>query len=252
MEYNANYFRQALPDWKKKKEFILSRLFFREPSFYLTAFCANHHIKANTVSYLSVLVAVVGACCYLVPSYHFRIAGALLVWFWSVLDCVDGNLARSMEKQPFGAFADAMSSYVLVGLVCTTIGVSVYYEGGLLLTPGCHWAIVVGACASSSDSLMRLIYQKYKATERDLAMLGVLEPCYDKRTDETQTGSLLVRIESWLGIDGVLNIGLFMGTLFHALDIVLIYCFLYYGSACALSVMKLTKRAIDNAEKYSF
>ena len=251
MNYTASFFRNALPAWKKRKEFILARLLFREPSFYLTAFCANMHIKANTVSYFSVLVATAGTTCFLVPLYEVRVLGALFVWFWSILDCVDGNLARTIEKQLFGTFADAMSSYILVGVICTAIGVSVYYEGGLFVGPNNIWMIVLGAYASSCDTLMRLIYQKYKTTEIELAKQGLIEIDYEKRIDETQTGSWKVRLESWLGIDGLLNIGIFVATVFHSLDLVVFYCVLYYGGAFFLSTINIVMKAIRKARNNS-
>lgn len=251
MSYTASFFREALPEWKRKKEFVLARFLFREPSYYISAFCANLHIKANTVSYFSALIAIVGAICFLLPYYQIRILGATLVWLWSILDCVDGNLARTIEKQPFGTFADAISSYILVGLICTSIGVAVYHEGGIIIPPHHYWMIILGAYTSSCDTLMRLIYQKYKATEMDLAKQGILEISYDKRTDETQTGSWKVRLESWLGIDGLLNIGIFVATIFHGLDLILFYCALYYGGAFCASTIKIVRDAMRKAKCHS-
>lgn len=103
------------------------------------------------------------------------ICGAVLFSVWSWLDCVDGNLARSVRKQPFGEFADSMSSYILVGLMGSAMGIAAYNFGGTLLKPGNAWIILLGALASSADSLMRLIYQKYKNTEKELSEKGVLE-----------------------------------------------------------------------------
>lgn len=249
--YTGKFFRDAMPEWKKKKDFCLSRIFFRVPSYYVSAFFANMGISANTVSFFSALVAIVGACCYLIPHYYAHIIGALFVAFWSVLDCVDGNLARSVHKQPFGIFADAMSSYILVGILCMTMGVAVYQTGGLFVTKGCVWFVVLGAFASSSDSLMRLIYQKYKNTEAELARMGVLEIDYDQRLDIRQTMSWKVKFESWFGIDGMLNFIIFVGSLFHALDIVVIYCAVYFGGAFVFSVSKLVNKAIKKSKVYA-
>lgn len=130
-------------------------------------------ISANTVSYFSAVVAVVASGLFLFNSFITHILGAFLIKVWLLLDCVDGNLARGVKKQPFGGFADGISSYLLVGLSCTTIGVATYFEGGLLVQTGNPWVILMSALASSSDSLMRLVYQKYKNTERDLAEEGL-------------------------------------------------------------------------------
>ena len=74
------------------------------------------------------------------------------------------------------------------------------------MSKGSPWIILVGALASSSDSLMRLIYQKYKNTERNMADKGIIKLENDIRTDHSQVGSFRVRIEAELGIGGLLQL----------------------------------------------
>ena len=246
-KYTAKHFREGLPKWKRQKDPVLSKVFYRPVSFFGASFCANHGISANTVSYFSTLVAVIACGLFLFNSYPLHIAGASLFNIWLILDCVDGNLARCVRKQPFGEFADSMSSYVLVGLMGAPMGVALYFDGGLMVGPGAFWFILIGAIASSSDSLMRLIYQKYKNTERKLADLKVVEIGYDQRNDTSQVGSLRVRIENELGIGGILPFAVLMATIFHALDILLLYCFCYYGLSFLVSVVIYSKKAITSA-----
>ncbi len=68
---------------------------------------------------------------FLFCRYECNIIGALLVLFWHLLDCVDGNLARSVKPQPFGGFVDSESSYILVALLGSCLGISAYHGGGL-------------------------------------------------------------------------------------------------------------------------
>lgn len=250
--YTGKYFRDSMPEWKKKKDFFISRYCYREPSFYISAFCANHEIKANNVSYFSIIIAIICTACYLIPDRSAYIAGAIFLIFWNILDCVDGNLARSVEKQLFGTFADALSSYILLGLICTTIGMAVYNEGGLFFESGCPWVIVLGALASSSDTIMRLAYQKYKNTESEIAQTGVIDIAYDKRQDINQTTSWRVRIEAWLGLDGLLSYVMILATLFHILDIVIFYCMIYNGGACVFSILNLIKKAKLIAKEHPY
>ena len=125
--YTPKYFKDSIPDWKRKKDPFLSRLFYRPLSFLIASFCVNNRINANTVSYFSAGVAIIACASYIIPYYGFHVLGAILINIWLILDCTDGNLARSYKKQPFGEFADGISSYILVGLMCTTISFSVYY-----------------------------------------------------------------------------------------------------------------------------
>jgi phosphatidylglycerophosphate synthase len=248
MKYTAKYFKETMPEWKRKKDPILSRLFYRRVAFGLAAVCANYGIQANTVSYFSAIVAVVACVCFLPNVYWLHILGALLINVWLILDCTDGNLARSVKSQPFGEFADGISSYILVGLMCTTISVAVYFEGGLFIPVNCPWIILLGALASSSDSLMRLIYQKYKNTERDMADRGIVKVEPDIRTDHSQVGSLRVRIEAELGVGGLLPVAIFIAVIFRALDIIIIYCFMYYGMSFLVATLIYIKKAMRAAK----
>ena len=248
MKYTAGFFRDNMPEWKRMKDPILSRLFYRRAAFFFASVAANLGISANDVSYFSGVLGVAACACFLPHSQIWHILGAVLVNIWLILDCTDGCLARSVKGQPFGEFADGISSYILVGLLCTAMGFAVYFEGGILFSAGSPWIILLGALASSSDSLMRLVYQKYKNTERDLADQGILHVEHDDRTDHSKVGSLRVRIESGLGIGGILPLMILIASIFRALDLVVIYCFLYYGASFVLSLLIYVRKAIRAAK----
>lgn len=248
--YSKDYFKERLPEWKRKKDPILSRILYRPMSFFLASFCANNGINANTVSYFSGIVAIVACSLFIFEEHYLHIIAAVMINIWLLLDCTDGNLARSYKKQPFGEFADGISSYILVGLMGVAMGVAVYFEGGLIVDINNPWIILLGALASSADTFMRLVYHKYKATERELADNGVLEIERDKRLEHSQVGSIRVRVESELGIGGLLPIAILIATLYHALDIIVIYCFLYYGLSCMFTLVFFVRKAITASKLY--
>ena len=115
MRYNAKYFRDSLPEWKRRKDPVLSKVFYRPVSFFTASIAANLGISANTVSYCSVFIAVLSCLLFAYPSQQAHLAAAIFVSVWLIMDCTDGNLARSVKKQPFGTYADSMSSYIFVG-----------------------------------------------------------------------------------------------------------------------------------------
>lgn len=249
MKYTYGYFKEGMPEWKRKKDPVLSRIFYRKAAFGLAAICANLGISANSVSYFSALVGIVACLCFLPPVYGAHIVGAILINVWLILDCTDGNLARSVKSQPFGEFADGISSYILVGLMCTMMGAAVFFEGGMLVKAGNPWIILAGALASSSDSLMRLIYQKYKNTEREMADKGIVKIENDVRTDYSQVGSFRVRVEAELGIGGLLPIAILFATIFRTLDLIVIYCLAYYGASCVLASLIYIRKAIKVTQR---
>jgi len=248
--YTGREFMNDMPEWKRKKDCALARYLFRPVSFYVSAWCANCNISANTVSYISIVFAVLGCLFMAIPGYWWKIAAAIMFNIWYLSDCVDGNLARSIKKQPFGAFADAASSYILVGFMGACIGYAVYSDGGYFVEPGCALMILIGALGTTADTMMRLIYQKYKSCERELQDKGILKVEYDQRIDENATTSLLVRLEEWLGIGGYLAIFILVAAIFNALDIIVFYCFLYYGGAFVLMTLKYCKKTIKLAKQY--
>ena len=153
MKYTAKYFKDNMPEWKRKKDAFVVQKFYRPLSFYGSSFAANHGISANTVSYFSVIVAIIGCILFLFDSKGLCICGAVLFSVWSWLDCVDGNLARSVRKQPFGEFADSMSSYILVGLMGSAMGIS-----RIVITPWkcSECEVCVASCSNHGIDGMKL------------------------------------------------------------------------------------------------
>lgn len=249
-KYTTKYFKDNLPEWKRKKDPFILKHFTRPLSFIGASFCAKRGISANTVSYVSGIVALIACALFLPNSYMCHVLGAVLINLWIFMDCIDGNLARSVRKQPFGIFADAISSYMLVGFMCTCMAFAVYFEGGVLFKVGCPWIILMGALASSSDTMMRLIYHKYEQAHQELIKEKIMPDEVDAHTDIKNVGNWIIRIEHELGIDGFLPLFILICTIFRALDMVVIYCFCYYGGAFVYSYMTFVRRAIKNARIY--
>lgn len=248
IKYTGKYFKSNFPDWKRDRDATIVRFSYRPISFYAAAFAANRGITANAVSYFSVFVGIAGCGCFFAGNYICAIVGALLLNCWLVLDCVDGNLARSVRAQPFGEFADSVSSYILVGLMNIAMGFYVYRCGGVFSPQGSALMLLLGALASEADTLMRLVYQKYKAVERELADAGKVKVTQDIRTDHTQGKSLQMRIEMEFGTGGILPALILISVIFGAVDIVVMYCLAYYGGSCLVTVFRYVRKAI-RAEK---
>lgn len=248
-KYNYRYFKDNLPEWKRVKDPILSRIFYRPISFFCASIVTKFNISANTVSYFSAILAIIACILIAIPNHIVNIIGAILVNVWLILDCTDGNIARSVKKQPFGGFADGISSYILVALLCSSLGIAAYQNNGVLFSANSTIIIIIlGVLASTSDTLMRLIYQKYKSTEKELIDQGKMKAEVEKRTDEKQTKSLLVHLEADFGVGGILPILVLLAAIFKAYDIVVIYCFIYYIGAGILMSLKYVLKAIKNTK----
>lgn len=225
MKYTAKYFKESLPEWKRKKDPVLSKIFYRPLSFGVASMCANRGIGANQVSNFSTLIGLAASVFFMIPNYYSGITGAVLVNIWLILDCTDGNIARSVKQEAFGEFVDAVSSYVLVGLIFNAMGIYVYFQGGIFLYHNIV-PIILGAFASSFDSLMRLVYQKYIVVSRDWGIEGKVA------LDGSNAGKIdkiRFRVEQEIGMGGILPCAILWATIFRCLDIVLVIWCLYYG-----------------------
>jgi phosphatidylglycerophosphate synthase len=237
-KYNARYFRDSLPDWKRKKDPPLSRIFYRPVSFVLASFFTKLGIGANGVSNFSTLIGMIACIFMIIPQYWAGIAGALLINFWLVLDCTDGNIARAVKAEPYGEFVDATSSYLLCGLIFNFLGLRVYFFGGALeINPVI--IVVLGGLASSFDTLMRLIYQKYVVVSRDegrdtkIAVDGRNAGTIDK---------IRIKVDQNLNLGGILPLAILIGCIFNVLDVVIICWFFYFGMVCLATVLYLLRK----------
>ena len=242
---SPQFFRNNFPEWKRKKDPFMLRFFYRPISFYTASLCAKYGISANSVSYASSIVAVIASLLFILPYRWCHVLGGILISIWMIMDCTDGNLARSVRKQPYGEFADAMSSYILVGLMCTFMGVCAFFEGGFFISQYWPWIIVIGALASSSDSMMRLLYNKFKNTE---VMMGFNE---SNSPTKEKTKMTIIRefVDEEFGLSGILPPFILICAIGGWMDIVVFYCFFYFGFSFVFSAIFLTKKAIDADKK---
>ena len=157
---------------KRKDTSIWAMIFSRPLSFLVTYVMINSGFSANAVSVLSIFVAL-SACILIMLGHPVSTIGVFVFLFWDVMDCVDGNIARVKHTASAkGEFMDAVSGYTAPAFIYLSVGVAAFNEPGLLSGLGA-WIIVIGAVASLSDLLSRIIYQKFLVTQ--LKISGVNE-----------------------------------------------------------------------------
>lgn len=242
MKFSPKYFHDNIPDWKRKKDSLICQLIVRPISYLGSSLCANLHISANAVSYFSLLIAIIGNVLFVFNNKICAIIGASLMIFWLLLDCVDGNLARSYKKQPYGEFADALSSYVLIALMGPCVAVYCYFTGGTVIPKENIWIVFAGAIISSSDTFMRLAYQKFNSTTKEMVNDGVIkDEDKDYRKDHSKVKSIKSRIESSMDYFPFV---LLFAVIFNFADIYLFFIGCYYVFACLFTLGRLILKAL--------
>lgn len=242
-KYTAKFFRDSLPEWKRKKDSLLVRHFFRPISFYTASVAANIGIGANDVSYFSMLVAIIGSLCYVIGQRWANIVGALLVIFWMVLDCTDGNLARSIKKQPFGEFADGASSYILINFLFSALGITTYKSGGLIFDVGAWILLFLGVFGGGTDSLARLLYQKFENDRKMQETLSGQADTKETRTAQNKLIKLHDRIDKELGLNGIFLPAILVCSIFNWLDVFVLFYSSFYIVSLMATIVLLIKKA---------
>ncbi len=103
---------------------LLTRLFLRTP------------LTPNQITILSSLTGLLGASCFLLGSYGGSVIGALLLQCSTVLDCVDGEVARvKMLESPLGEWLDITLDTVVHIAIFLGVGVAVWKQDGLAAAP---------------------------------------------------------------------------------------------------------------------
>lgn len=225
MKYTMKEITASYTPEKRKDTSFWARILSRPLSFPMTYVLINMGLSANCVSVISIFVAV-GACGLIMAGKQLAWTGVVLFLLWDVFDCIDGNIARVKKTASLlGEYMDAISGYTAPAFIYLSIGVAAYNEPGVI-TLGV-WIIVIGAAASLSDLLSRIIYQKFLVTELKLK----IKNGYENNDIESERKSGVKRVID-LVMKNMTYSSLFMPLLVIAkvtacLDILTIIYFLY-------------------------
>jgi phosphatidylglycerophosphate synthase len=138
------------------KDSYLAVLIDRQLSRPLTRLLLRWPVTPAQATLASIAFGILGAAGLATVSYTGRLAGVLALIASTVLDCVDGEIARArFEQSAAGAWLDVMGDYLVHLAVFTGLGIGLYRQG---LPPGGAWAAValVAAVLATTLTLHRL------------------------------------------------------------------------------------------------
>ncbi len=135
---------------------LLTRLFLRTP------------LTPNQITVLSFLIGLLGASCFLLGSYGGSVVGAVLLQFSTVLDCVDGEVARvKMLESPLGEWLDISLDTVVHIAIFLGVGVAVWKQDAIAAAP-----LLGGLLAAAAFISFPLVTRAEKTEERARARGG--------------------------------------------------------------------------------
>lgn len=199
-----------------KRENMFPYYFVRPISYFLSMPLIKMKVSANAVSIFSVFVALLGSLLIAYGDYSTRICGALLIFLWIVLDCVDGNLARFYKKPSSkGEFLDAMGGYVVNATVFMALSITLF-ERNIFD----HNILIVGYVTTVASILPRLLHQKWMNSVK-------IDNIYNKKG---RRGPTLAFIQNIAAVSNFFQVFLFLSILLEKESYVLfIYLFINVG-----------------------
>lgn len=229
MRFTLKNIIDSLPQKKNSNSSLWVKVVVRKLSFIFTYFFINMGFSANAVSCLSIVVAVTACTFYMINENWALVLAIVLINFWLVLDCVDGNIARCLKRKTvFGEFVDDIGGYYVEALVYLAIGVCASHMGGILFAVGSEWIIIIGAISSSINVLSRLIYKDYGhfAIHADKSMQE--EHTID---DKHSLYYIRNRVSKEFGMSGLFMPLTIICALTHSYDLMTLFYFAFNGFA---------------------
>lgn len=209
-----------------RKENIFPYFIVRPISYFFTIPLVRLNVSANSVSIFSVFIAIIGAILIGIGDYKLRIIGALLIFLWIVLDCVDGNLARYYGKPSAkGEFLDAMGGYVVNATVFMSLGSAAYIQNENPIY------LYLGYLSSICAILPRLLHQKWS---NSVSTPNVFN-------SKGNRSFLIAVIQNFAAVSNFFQIFLMLSVCFgFEKHLLIIYTFINLG-ICLFTMVKLVK-----------
>ncbi len=126
----------------KENEGFMSRHVERKISLAVTRRVAATQFTPNQMTFVSALIGIAGALCFLTGNHWHQLTGAVLFWLHSVLDGCDGELARlKFMESRWGGLLDFWTDNLVHIAIFSCLAV------GIQRSTGQHYTLILGASA---------------------------------------------------------------------------------------------------------
>ena len=224
-------FKALLGEAKRQSDPLFARFVYRPLSFPTGWFFYKIGMKANSVSLLSIFLAITSSLIMVFGDSDDIVVASFLMILVALSDCIDGNVARARgETGPSGEWMDALSGYTVYALLPLTLGIHMYLYSPHAALPGL-W-IIVGSVTSIANLFLRLLYQKFVSSmPGEFTQKGL-----------KGSGSLFSKFSSEMGLIGWMMPALLVASLLNMLGVYLaVYCFFYVMSAVLITIVLVRK-----------
>ncbi len=240
MKYTMQQIKDSLPKKKNKGDSLWVQYVARNLSYPFTYLFINLGFSAWAVSVLSIAVAFLACFAFCINSDIARWAGVILIHFWMICDCVDGNIARVKKTTgPMGEFIDAQSGYIISAFCYFGLGVAAYYT--TKYTDYSILLLALGGVSSIANILSRLIHQKF--TVAQIKVNGGEDEVHKEEQEKFSFQSLRRRIGKEIGLSGMFMILVILCQLFKIYDYVTVFYFLFCEGSLGIVILRYSLKA---------
>lgn len=184
--YTMGDISASMTEEKRRSDGTVTRFLLRPLSYPVALAALNLNISPNAVTYFSAFCCIAALALVCTTDIRLHITAAILFIVFGVLDCADGNMARTLarkngRKNLYGAPVDAAGGYIAYTAQILAMGLSAYRFAP---DSRAEW-ITLAAFAASANILMRLFHQSFKNAELSAGL--EVKPGKEKRFSE-ETG----------------------------------------------------------------
>jgi phosphatidylglycerophosphate synthase len=169
------------------------------------------HIKPNTVSLISIIFSIIGGVLLTVgATINIKIIGAAFFFLWSMLDGVDGNIARyTGTNSDMGIIWDATSGYIAMIAIYLSMGFGCYYGDFVYTSYDKTIYVMLGGLSAIFIILPRLVMFRKECIFKSKNNLN----------DRASYSVMEIIILNVISTAGILQVFLFLSIIFRIMDI---------------------------------
>lgn len=219
-------------EWEKYD--IITYYIERPLSYLVTWPMINIGMTANAVSFLSIIVSLTALVLMsFSSSVVIKVVGWMVLFFWSILDCVDGNIARYRKtSSQNGELWDATAGYIAMSVLYLSAGMLAANENSIILNnvinPTSY--VFIAAITVASCLIPRIVMHK-KARDT--------EGTDNEFKDRASFGKIKIVINGIVSITGIALFLLLPAIIFGFCNIYIIFYGMINVLICIYSLISL-------------
>lgn len=199
---------------------IVAKYLNRPISIRMSRLLVNTRVTADQTTWFAFFVGALGIAAVFIGGYWWTLLGGALLQINSILDGVDGELARLRVKtSEFGAYLDSVCDEILNAALFVAIGYNLYKHGGWV---GADWVLYpfIGAFVGGMAFIYSLVHWHCK-WKHGLGFYWWFD-AYKPRKQVQRSTSVFTYFKKLFWKESYLMI-FFLCTIFHIYE-VLLWC----------------------------